>query len=77
MSYAVTHIPHPDIRPPEALPLAAQVLAEEPDANAPIRTVCMHCDRDKAQTRALWAQGFRVSHGLCQRHAHDIYGVDT
>lgn len=60
-----------------ATPLAAQVGVEEPDASAPIRSVCMCCDANKSRTRALWAQGFRVSHGICPECAARVYGVEA
>lgn len=32
-------------------------------------SVCAWCDWDKSQTRALLAQGKRVTHGICPAHA--------
>lgn len=34
----------------------------------PIATVCSWCDLDHAQTKALIAQGYDVSHTICEPH---------
>lgn len=40
-----------------------------PVASSEVVSVCAWCDWDKSQTRALLAQGKRVTHGICPAHS--------
>jgi hypothetical protein len=39
---------------------------------APLVHICAWCDADKVQTRALRAQGKRVSHTCCPEHTRQM-----
>ena len=37
-----------------------------------IKRLCAWCDADKSQTKKLRAQGYAVSHGICEKHKKQI-----
>lgn len=49
--------------------VARLVDSRAPIADGQLVSVCAWCDFDKTQTRALLAQGKRVTHGICPAHS--------